>query len=165
MDRILWSTTTIKVPREMVNISKTGRVTLINTLTKTNNISRRQKQQAVKLVPADNFQIIHGKSWNVDALKEQVSKANALAKKNRGKEFVLNKKKIFEGKVKKRASALVDERLGIDPTVKGYSWDNQKNNWKARIKINQRIRHLGYFDNENDAHEAYLKAKREQLRN
>ena len=98
MDRILWSTTTIKVPREMVNISKTGRVTLINTLTNTNNISRRQKQQAVKLVPADDFQIIHGKSWNVDALKEQVSKANALAKKNRGKELVLNRKKYLREK-------------------------------------------------------------------
>ena len=165
MDRILWSTTTIKVPREMVNISKTGRVSLINTLTKSNNVSRRQKQQAVKLVPGDDFQIIPGKSWNVDALKEQVAKANALAKKNRGKELVLNKKKIFEGKVKKRATALVDERLGIDPTVKGYSWDNQKKKWKARIKIKQKLHHLGYFDNETDAHQAYLKAKRELLRN
>ena len=90
MDKILWSTTTIKVPRQMVNISKTGRVTLIKTLTKTNNISRRQKQQTVKLVPSDDFKIIHGKSWNVDALKEQVSKANSLAKKNKNKEFVLN---------------------------------------------------------------------------
>ena len=52
-----------------------------------------------------------------------------------------------------------------DPTVKGYSWDAQKNKWKARLKVNQRLRHLGYFDTEENAHQAYLVAKRALLRN
>ena len=71
----------------------------------------------------------------------------------------------FVNRMKPRAINLVDARLGIDPTVKGYSWDGQKNKWKARLKVNQRLQHLGYFDREEDAHNAYLVAKRALLRN
>ena len=73
-------------------------------------------------------------------------------------------KKRFEGKVKKHAEGLVDTRLGIDPHVKGYSWNNQKSQWGARIKIDGEIKHLGFFDKEEEAHHAYLVAKRERLR-
>jgi hypothetical protein len=92
-----------------------------------------------------------------------VKQSNALAKKNknvRGEQVLGD----FVNRLKPRAINLVDARLGIDPTVKGYSWDAQKQKWKARIKINQRLRHLGYFDREEDAHQAYLVAKRTLLR-
>ena len=70
----------------------------------------------------------------------------------------------FVGRMKPHATTLVDARLGIDPTVKGYAWDAQKQKWKARLKVNQRLQHLGYFDREEDAHQAYFVAKRALLR-
>jgi len=166
MDKILWNTITIKVPPEMVNITKKGRVNIGNTLTKTNNISKRQKTPSIRLLPSEDNRphiIAQGKEWNVNELKARMKVANALAKKNKDvrQEQVLG---AFVGRMKPHAINLVDARLGIDPTVKGYSWDGQKQKWKARIKINQRLRHLGYFDREEDAHQAYLVAKRTLLR-
>lgn len=38
-----------------------------------------------------------------------------------------------------------------------YRYRNRK--WKAQIGINGKKYHLGYFENEQDAHEAYLKVK------
>ena len=45
------------------------------------------------------------------------------------------------------------------PKVKGYSWHKNKNKWMARIDLNGKKHHLGYFNNEDDARQAYLKAK------
>jgi hypothetical protein len=42
---------------------------------------------------------------------------------------------------------------------KGYSWNKNKNKWMARISINGKTKYLGYFDKEDDARQAYLKAK------
>jgi len=166
-DKILWNSITIKVPPTMVNITKKGRVTVGNTLTKTNNISKREKMASIRLLPSEDNRphiIAQGKEWNVNELKARMKVANTLAKKNKNvrREQVLG---AFVGRMKPHAINLVDARLGIDPTVKGYSWDAQKQKWKARIKVAQRLRHLGYFDREEDAHQAYLVAKRELLRN
>lgn len=43
--------------------------------------------------------------------------------------------------------------------AKGYCWDNKYNKWKAQIKVNGKVKHLGYFDTEADAREAYLNVK------
>ena len=166
MDKILWSTITIKVPPQMVNITKKGKVTVGNTLTKTKNISKREKMPSIRLMASnDNMPhiIANGKEWNVNELKARMKVANDLAKKNKNvrQEQVLG---AFVGRMKPHAINLVDARLGIDPTVRGYSWDAQKQKWKARIKINQRLRHLGYFNTEAEAHQAYLVAKRTLLR-
>lgn len=45
------------------------------------------------------------------------------------------------------------------PNVKGYSWDKNINKWKTLIGFNNKSIYLGHFDNEKDAHKAYLKAK------
>ncbi len=42
---------------------------------------------------------------------------------------------------------------------KGYFWNGQSDSWKAVIKVNGRLIHLGYFDVEADARAAYLTAK------
>ena len=165
-DKILWHSITIKVPRKMVNITNKGSVNLGNTLTKKNNISKRQKFSSIKLIPTDSNipQITaEGKEWNVNELKAQVKLAKAKAKTNAN---VLRDRALgaFVTRIKPRAVTLVDIRLGIDPTVRGYSWDAQKGKWKARIKINQRLRHLGYFSTEDAAHQAYLVAKRQFIR-
>jgi hypothetical protein len=52
----------------------------------------------------------------------------------------------------------------IDPNIKGYTWNKQKGKWWARIKVNGKQQHLGFYDREDEAHNAYLVAKRETLR-
>jgi hypothetical protein len=166
MSKILWHTLTIKVPAEMVTYTPKGKVSVKKTLTKMNNIARSQKQPSVKIIPSpDNkVHVVEGKEWNVDALQQATTKANELAVKNKGRVFTTSKK-IFEGKVKKHAVGLVDANvLGIDPNVKGYSWNNQKKKWGARIKVNGKLKHLGFFEKKEEAHQAYLVAKRERQR-
>ena len=43
--------------------------------------------------------------------------------------------------------------------VKGYSWDKGCKKWRVRIKVNNKRKHLGYFDTEEEARAAYLAAK------
>lgn len=45
------------------------------------------------------------------------------------------------------------------PTTKGYSWRKDLKKWQARIVLNKKHIHLGYFDTEEEAHQAYLAAK------
>jgi hypothetical protein len=42
--------------------------------------------------------------------------------------------------------------------AKGYYWDKQNQNWHAQISIDGKTKHLGYFEKEEDAHQAYLNA-------
>lgn len=44
--------------------------------------------------------------------------------------------------------------------AKGYYWDKHANKWRTQIKLNKKTIYIGYFDNENDAHNAYLQAKK-----
>jgi hypothetical protein len=43
--------------------------------------------------------------------------------------------------------------------IKGYNWNNNANKWHSRIKINKGQIHLGYFNTEEEARQAYLEAK------
>ena len=42
-------------------------------------------------------------------------------------------------------------------TAKGYSWNQNK--WEASIRINNKLKYLGRFDKEEDAHQAFLVAR------
>ena len=44
---------------------------------------------------------------------------------------------------------------------KGISYDKQRNKWKAYIRINGKLKHLGYFDNIDDAINARVKKAKE----
>ena len=44
-------------------------------------------------------------------------------------------------------------------TTKGFTWDKNANKFKAYIKLNGKKIHLGYYDDEEDAKQAYLEAK------
>lgn len=44
--------------------------------------------------------------------------------------------------------------------AKGYSWDRATAKWQARIKVDRQDIHLGLFDKEEDARNAYVKAKK-----
>ena len=46
--------------------------------------------------------------------------------------------------------------LGVSPAKRPI-----KKPWRATIKVHGRVKHLGYFPTPNEAHEAYLRAKRE----
>ena len=41
---------------------------------------------------------------------------------------------------------------------KGVSWHKQHNKWHTAIRINGNLKHLGYFENEQEAHLTYQKA-------
>ena len=43
--------------------------------------------------------------------------------------------------------------------AKGYSWHKQKKKWQAQIKVDDKTIHLGLFENEEDARNAYLEGK------
>ena len=44
--------------------------------------------------------------------------------------------------------------------AKGYCWDKRMKKWTAQICVSLRVIHLGYFDLEEDARNAYLEAKK-----
>jgi hypothetical protein len=45
------------------------------------------------------------------------------------------------------------------PRAKGYYWHKESQKWQAQIRVNNNNIHLGYFDTEEAAHQAYLAAK------
>jgi hypothetical protein len=95
MSKTLWKTVKIDVPREMVDITKNGKVTIKNTLTNTNNISKSNKEPSIILKAKDIDKPIienSGKTYDVKDLKERVKKAKDMAKKNENKEFIKKSK-------------------------------------------------------------------------
>ena len=44
--------------------------------------------------------------------------------------------------------------------VKGYTWNKERKKWKAQISLNRKRIYIGYFDNEDNARNAYLDAKK-----
>lgn len=45
-------------------------------------------------------------------------------------------------------------------TTKGYSWAVSNNKWQAKIGVNGKTIHIGYFDTKEEALEAYLNSKK-----
>lgn len=48
--------------------------------------------------------------------------------------------------------------------ARGYSWNEQDQKWRARIRSNYKQIHLGCFDTEKEARQAYQKAKNKRMR-
>ena len=51
------------------------------------------------------------------------------------------------------------QQNGFNRNDKGCYWNTRDKKWIARIKVNGKNKHLGCFDNEEDARAAYLAAK------
>ena len=95
MSKTLWKTVKIDVPKEMVDITKNGKVTIKKTLTNTNNISKSNKEPSIILKAKDIDKPIienSGKIYDIKDLKERVKKAKDMAKKNEKKEFIKKSK-------------------------------------------------------------------------
>jgi hypothetical protein len=54
---------------------------------------------------------------------------------------------------------VTNQENSFNTNAKGYYWNKQKQKWHARIMVNCKYKHLGYFDLEEDARQAYLEAK------
>ena len=142
MSKTLWHTIQIKVPKEMVELTKSGKVSVKKTLTKTLNISRSNKAPAIELIPSNDNKphiVNDGKEWDIDVLKERMAKARAMRKKNANKNVfepavkrMVNLDK-FEGNIIKRARELgkikkekKKDDLGFRERTTGYSYDQLK---------------------------------------
>ena len=55
---------------------------------------------------------------------------------------------------------LTQQQNQFNSKAKGYYWYKKNNNWVAKIGINGKRIHLGYFTEEADARNAYLEAKK-----
>ena len=117
MSKTLWNTIKIEVPNEMVNITKKDKVVVKKSLTKTNNVSKANKEPSIKIIPGNVNKpkiISDGKEWNVEELKIRMKKSKDLSKKNEGKEYK-KKTNIDENfrKFKAENMAYTNERAKI----------------------------------------------------
>ena len=110
MSKTLWHTIKLEVPKEMVNITKNDKIVVKKSLTKTNNISKANKEPSIKIIPSDTNKpkiISDGKEWNIEELKLKMKKAKDLGKKNEGKEY----KKISENKILKSYTKKINDKI------------------------------------------------------
>ena len=122
MSKTLWNTIKIEVPNEMVNITKKDKVVVKKSLTKTNNVSKANKEPSIKIIPGDTNKpkiINDGKEWNVEELKIKMKKSNELSKKNEGKEY----KKKSENKILKTYVTKVDDKIKEAKRIKEVKKD------------------------------------------
>ena len=55
---------------------------------------------------------------------------------------------------------VTNQQNHFNRNCKGYSWDKSRQKWQSRIKINGKVKFLGRFNTEDEAHQAYLEAKK-----
>ena len=78
MSKTLWHTIKLEVPKEMVNITKNDKVVVKKSLTKTNNVSKTNKEPSIKIILGDTNKpkiIDNGKKWNIGEIYLKMTKA------------------------------------------------------------------------------------------
>jgi len=118
MSNILWHSINIQIPDKMLSISKTGRITLKNPLTKTGTIARSNKEPSIIISSSshiDKPQIIStGDEQDMVELKRQRDK-----KKNdvRVQKLMLKQR---EAAIKKRDTKLLTTKERRELALKNY---------------------------------------------
>ena len=136
MSKTLWNTIKIEVPNEMVNITKKDKVVVKKSLTKTNNVSKANKEPSIKIIPGNVNKpkiISDGKEWNVEELKIKMKKAKDLGKKNEGKEY----KKKTENKILKTYVKKVDDKIKEAKRIKEVKKEPTPKINETKIQINK----------------------------
>jgi hypothetical protein len=113
-DKVLWNSIQIQVPDQMFNITKTGKLSIRNTLTNTKNPSKSEGFASLQLIPSNvkKPKIINkGKKYNYEELQERLTKAKELSLKNKNSD-------IFKKPANKE---------DISKKLKGYVINLQKN--------------------------------------
>ena len=54
---------------------------------------------------------------------------------------------------------VTNQQNQFNRNAKGYCFDKRCNKYQAKIQVNGQRKYLGYFDTEEEAHQAYLNAK------
>lgn len=151
MSKVLWKTVKIDVPKEMVDISKSGKVIIKNTLTKSNNVSKSNKEPSImiKAKDIDKPRIENtGKLYDIKDLKERVKKANDLSKKNENKVFTKKSK--------------------IEPIIKTINSDKDRvenmihNRKVSLINFDSMVKKLRVFEGNN--FQEYLKENKDKYK-
>ena len=103
----LWNTIKISLPSEFISVSKTGKITIKQPLTKSKTISKLNKIPAVQLVEGDKLEILNDGSYedyneykknNINLLKDSKDKLK-LEKEENNKKMVINIVRTFQKKV------------------------------------------------------------------
>ena len=143
MSKTLWHTIKLEVPKEMINITKKDKVVVKKSLTKTNSISKSNKEPSIKIISGDTNKpkiISDGKEWNVEELKLKMKKAKELGKKNEGKDY---KKQMTKDKAAKVITNKIKSRAKLNKEKINVQF---KNNSLAELKtIYKRV--MEYFNN------------------
>jgi hypothetical protein len=87
----------------------------------------------------------HNQHWDIF----DTSKDNIIDHKNRDK----------TNNTIKNLRILTNQQNCFNTNAKGYYFEKHANKWRAAIYLNKKRICLGYFTEEEDAHNAYLKAK------
>jgi hypothetical protein len=87
----------------------------------------------------------HNQSWDI----WDTSKDNLIDHINRKKD---------DNRIENLKVCTTQEN-SFNTDAKGCYFDNRTGKWRAYIKLNGKLKQLGYFEHEEDAHNAYLEAK------
>ena len=162
MSKTLWNTIKLEIPKEMVNLTKKDNVVVKKSLTKTNNISKSNKEPSIKIIPGDTNKpkiISDGKQWNVEELKIKMKKAKELGKKNEGKEY---KKEM----PKDKASNLITTEIIFSNLKKKSKEDLLKLYRRAVIILNPMLNNHGEINKQfTDLSKDELLTKLNKLKN
>jgi len=140
MSKTLWNTIKIQVPEEMVNITKKDKITVKKSLTKTNNVSKANKEPSIKIIPGNVNKpkiISDGKEWNIEELKIRMKKSKDLSKKNEGKEL------------KKQNMKLISNEGMVPGNQIAYSYAKHlqfKNHFKQQFLKSKNSEGVNWFD-------------------
>jgi hypothetical protein len=149
MSKTLWHTIKLEVPKEMVNIKKNDKVVVKKSLTKTNNISKANKEPSIKIIPGNTNKqkiIDNGKEWNIQELKIKMKKAKELGKKNEGKEY--KKPSVKQERVKKYVEDFKDRKEGYIKERKRPKEDFDES--KAKFEITDTYTNVNDLIKENE---------------